>query len=100
MLDEYHPLCGSGQRVFLFPNGFAMAKAKGAIPPDLLDSQVCWADRSRPQCQCGCSTACEGAWNHLRYRLRLELINIVREHMRENINLYSGRLHVWLACHC
>ena len=30
----------SGQRAFLFPNGFAIAKAKGAIPADLLDSQV------------------------------------------------------------
>ncbi len=29
-----------GQRVFLFPNAFARAKAQGAVPEDLLDSQV------------------------------------------------------------
>jgi hypothetical protein len=29
-----------GQRIFLFPNAFARAKAKGLVPNDLLDSQV------------------------------------------------------------
>lgn len=29
-----------GQRVFLFPNAFARAKAQGEVPEDLLDSQV------------------------------------------------------------
>jgi len=29
-----------GQRVFLFPNAFARAKAQGDVPEDLLDSQV------------------------------------------------------------
>ena len=29
-----------GQRVFLFPNAFARAKAQGEVPSDLLDSQV------------------------------------------------------------
>ncbi len=29
-----------GQRIFLFPNAFARAKAKGLVPEDLLDSQV------------------------------------------------------------
>ena len=29
-----------GQRVFLFPNAFARAKAHGEVPSDLLDSQV------------------------------------------------------------
>jgi GDP-L-galactose phosphorylase len=29
-----------GQRVFLFPNAFARAKAQGTVPEDLLDSQV------------------------------------------------------------
>lgn len=30
-----------GQRAFLFPNAFSIAKAKGAVPSELLDSQVC-----------------------------------------------------------
>jgi GDP-L-galactose phosphorylase len=30
-----------GQRVFLFPNAFARAKAQGIVPEDLLDTQVC-----------------------------------------------------------
>lgn len=29
-----------GQRAFLFPNGFSIAKAKGAVPAELLDTQV------------------------------------------------------------
>ena len=33
-----------GQRIFLFPNAFARAKAQGKVPDDLLDTQVCaWA---------------------------------------------------------
>ena len=31
-----------GQRVFLFPNAFARAKAQGIVPEDLLDTQVCF----------------------------------------------------------
>ena len=30
-----------GQRIFLFPNAFARAKAQGKVPEDLLDTQVC-----------------------------------------------------------
>lgn len=29
-----------GQRIFLFPNAFARAKARGSVPEDLLDTQV------------------------------------------------------------
>ena len=35
-----------GQRVFLLPNAFSMAKAKGAVPAELLDSQVPISHRS------------------------------------------------------
>ena len=29
-----------GQRLFLFPNNFSLAKAAGSVPEDLLDTQV------------------------------------------------------------
>ena len=29
-----------GQRLFLFPNAFSIAKARGTVPADLLDTQV------------------------------------------------------------
>ena len=38
-----------GQRIFLFPNAFAQAKATGRVPEDILDTQVCAASCSYGQ---------------------------------------------------